>query len=575
MKIFELDEYVKTWWSNIDVFYKKIFWIFFISLNVVYLYNSIHCLFGNEDVFSMFRHIDVCFSSFMGNYSSTWLEYFLSNKTVVPMFANLICFFFLSVSTIFVLKWLQLKKTMFNYLLSGLFILLVPFLQAYMWYRSIAFGVLMIPFFIIISFLLCEKIELKSPKIKKFLYLILAISLFSVFVLGTNILVIGSVFGLLLCRIFIDSIDNGYSKIKEVLRKYRYCYILILSSVIVHFIVLKLLTLNNILDLSFYNIKLITIQEIGKYMLPFIANTVNYFFFFTFPYVGVPYKFLFFLLFIASFFGVALYFKKNATNKRDYVLKLLITLIGYVILFYVFNIVYLLFPELTKYKRLFRLEYFTTAYFIFVCIVIGLKYANNWVKNIFFGLLFIVIFLNIQINMHIQKDQFIGQQVELDRVMTLKNLIMGNKNYEYRYDIKYNYIQIGDVTYSIVEEIYNANDFSAEFNKDGNGGFHDPSTNRRDLPIELFSTFQNGEYSYIQVLVDMPPRITNINPYLVKHIAKYDELSKVLDEEVVYWLKNEAKAYPSTNCVFINKGKIFVVMNQDLLDEIKAELSKK
>lgn len=572
---FDFEKYMKTCLNKVDDIDKKIFWIFFILLNVVYLYNSIHGLFGNEDVFSMFRHIDIYFSNFMGNYSSTWLEYFLSNKTVVPMFANLICFFFLSVSTIFILKWLQLKKTMFNYLLSGLFILLVPFLQAYMWYRSIAFGVLMIPFFIIISFLLCEKIEFENFKIKKFLYLIFAISLLSVFVLGTNSLVIGAVCGLLLCRIFIDFIDNGYSKIKEILYKYRYYYVLILSSIIVHFIVLKVLTFNGVLDLSSYNVKLITLQELGKYILPFISNTVNYFFFFTFPYVGVAYKFLLFLLFIASFFGMALYFKKSATNKKDYVFKLLITLFCYVILFYVFNIVYFLFPELNKYKRLFRLEYFTTAYFVFVCIVLGLKYANNWVKNIFFGILFVVIFLSIQINMHIQKDQFIGQQIEIDRVMTLKNLIMGNKNYEYTDKIKYNYIQICDITYSVVEEIYNANDFSAEFNKNGNSGFHDLSTNRRDLPIELFSTFQSGEISYIQAIVDMPPKITNINPFSAKHIVKYDELSKVLDEEVVNWLKNEAKAYPSTNCVFINKGKIFVVMNQELLDEIKAELSKK
>ena len=490
------------------------------------------------------------------------------------MFANMICFFFLSISTIMMLNWLKLKKTLFNYLLAGLFILLVPFLQAYMWFRSIAFGVLMMPFFIILSFIFCQQIDKKCKFYKKVIYLFMSILFISVFALGTNTPVIGAICGLLVSKIFIDYIDNGYSDLKNIIFKYRYFYILILSSVLVHFVVLKVFTLTGVLDLSFYNIKLISIKELGTYLFPFIVNTVNYFFFFTFPYVGVPFKTSLFLLSLVSFCGMGLYLKKITNSRKEYLNKLLITLLCYVILFYIFNIVYLLSPELGKFKRFFRLEYFTTAYFVFVCIVIGLKYANNWIKNIFFAVLAVVIFVSIQINMHIQKDQFIGQYVELDRIMTLKNFILSHKNYEYSDNIKYDYIQIGDITFSVVEEIYNANPFSAEFNETANNGFHDPNTVRRDLPIELFSTFQNGEYAYVQTLVDMPPRITNINPYSSKHIDKYEDLKMYIDEDLKNWIMNEARAYPSPNCVFINKGKIFVIMNQSLLDEIKFALNK-
>ena len=159
--MYDIEKYIKNLWVSIDDIDKKSFWVFFISLNVVYLYNSVHCLFGNEDIYSMFRQVDIALCNFMGRYASTWLEYVFSNKTIIPMFANMICFFFLSISTIMMLNWLKLKKTLFNYLLAGLFILLVPFLQAYMWFRSIAFGVLMMPFFIIPSFIFCQQIDKK------------------------------------------------------------------------------------------------------------------------------------------------------------------------------------------------------------------------------------------------------------------------------------------------------------------------------------------------------------------------------------------------------------------------------
>lgn len=51
IKNFDIEEYIKNIWKKIDDIDKKVFLILFISMNIVYLYNSVFCLFGKPLIY--------------------------------------------------------------------------------------------------------------------------------------------------------------------------------------------------------------------------------------------------------------------------------------------------------------------------------------------------------------------------------------------------------------------------------------------------------------------------------------------------------------------------------------------
>lgn len=557
MKIFELDEYIKTWWSNIDVFYKKIFWIFFICMNVVFLYNSVFCLFGNEDIIVMFGEQSPCFNYFIARYGETILEYFLANKTIIPMFINILLFLFLSIAAVFLLNWFELKKTMFNYILAGLFILLTPTIYPLLWYRSVCFGMLLTVFFLIASFLLCQKINNENNNLKKVLYFSFALFFMVVFVFGCYQPIIGMVFGLLLAKIFIDCIDSNFSNIKNIVSKYKYIYIVIFSSLAIDYLIYIIFNLNGWIDnVNYPNVQMIDLPHIYTYIIPFLTRTLTSFFVDTFPYVGIFYKSILWLIVLVSIISVFTYQKEGKCNFKKGVVRLFLILFSFLVLFYVFNMMYFFASIFYNNPRLFRCEFWTTTSFVFVCVVFALKYSNVYLKNIIFCLMVVVIFLGIQINMHVQKDQMIGQQIELSRVMTLKDLICKNDSYEITRYMKYLYVQIGDMKSSGVIETYNSNKYNNAY-----------------VP-EMISTFQTDRSFHLPLVV-VPPKITNVNPYSSVDICIFSQLEKYLDSDLENWLLNKAKPYPSDDCVFIDKGKIFVVMDSIFLKEIKEKIISK
>ena len=554
MKVFELDEYIRNWYSNVDNVDKKAFWVFFICMNVVFLYNSVFCLFGNEDIIVMFEKQSPFYAYFVGRYGVSLLEYFIANKTIIPMFINIILFSFLSLTTVLTLNWFKLKKNLFNFLLAGLFILLPPTIYPILWYRSVCFGILMTMFFTIISFFICQKIIDTENKKKKLLYFSISLFLLTSFVFGSYHPVIGCVFGLLFSRIFIDYIDSSFLGIKNIFFKYRYVFLSLFASIGIDYLVFLILKINGLIDNVYYPCaNLIKFSEFYNYIFPFLTRTLHSFFVDTFPYVGLFYKVFLWLILLVSVISVFVLQKKKNRHIKGQLFSIFYIVFFYLLLFYIFNILYFLSPVFYTKQHLFRLEYWTTTYFIFVCIVFALKYSNIFLKNISFCLVTVLIFLGIQINMHVQKDQMIGQQIELSRVMTLKNLILRNKNYEHSDSIKYLFVQIGNIKSSGVIETYNSNEFNNAY-----------------VP-EMISTFQTDRAFHLPLVV-VPPKITNINPYASTVVNIFSQLEKYLDNNLIDWLLNEARPYPSPNCVFIDKGKIYVVMDQKFLSAIKARL---
>lgn len=551
MKNFDIEIWFSNLWNKIDDIDKKAFWVFFISMNVVYLYNSVFCLFGNHDVHAMFNELPSFSGIFMGRYTSAFLEPYLSNKTMIPMFINIILFFFLSLTAVMFLNWLKVKKTMFNFVLSGLFVLLTPCLYSILWYRITAFGFLMTLFFMVVSFFLCQKSNESENKYHKFLYIIFSVFFMTVFVFGAYQSLLCTVFGLLFIRIFSDILENNFTNIKQIFKSYIPHFFVAIFSLLINFIIFNILKNKGIIDLEHYANSLIGISNFFQNLCSFFVRTIQDFCCETYPYIGFHYKIIFVLIVLVSFLSACIYIKNREKNKKKIVLNMFLIICSYLFIFYVFNSIYFLSKNMFEVPRMFRFEYWTTIYFVFGCIILGLKYTNAFFKNINIILVSLSIFFSVQICFKVQQDQVIAQNIELYRIHTVKNLILSNKNYSN--EDKYLYIQIGKPEFFDYVQNYRFNSFTNNF------------------VVELGRTFADGS-PYLYSLVHFPPEIKNINRYYIKELIYPSEIKDFLDKDVKNWLLTEAKAYPSPHSVFINKGRIFVVMDEKLLTAIKSEI---
>ena len=382
MKTFDIEEIFKNTWKKIDVFYRKVFIIFFLSLNIVFIYNSLFCLFGIHDIYSLFAKISPIETFYIGRFSVTWLEYFLSNKIVIPLFTNLILFFFLSLTVILMLHWFNVKKTLFNYLIPGLFVLLAPCIYVILWYRTSCLGHLMTLFFLIVSFFISKNANSESNLYKRYLYLAIALFFMVIFVFGAYPPIIGIALGFLITKIFLDILGNNFSNIKQILMKYKYVYLLLSSSLFISYIIFEQFKLCGLIREDDYNAKIIGFSEVLEYFPNFLYKTLNSFFFDTFPYIGVSYKLLLVLFVFLSFITLIVYICSKTDNVSSFIKRILLVFFVFVVLFYSFNIVYFLSPIFYTEPRFLRLEYWTTIYFVFICIIITLKYCNTFTKNI-------------------------------------------------------------------------------------------------------------------------------------------------------------------------------------------------
>ena len=551
MRNFDIEIWLSNIWKKIDDVDKKAFWVFFISMNVVYLYNSVFCLFGNHDVHAMFNKLPSFSGIFMGRYTSAFLEPYISNKTMIPMFINIILFFLLSISVVLLFNWFKVKKTMFNFILPGLFVLLTPCLYSILWYRITAFGFLMTLFFMIVSFFLCEKICAEEKKYQKILYFFFATFFMTVFVFGAYQSLLCTVFGLLFIMIFSDILENNFTSTVQVFKRYIPHFFVSILSLLINFIIFNLLRNKGVIDLEHYANNLIGFSNFFQNLCSFFVRTIQDFCYETYPYIGIHYKIIFVLIVLFSFLSVCTYIKNREKNKKKIVLKIFFSICSYLFIFYVFNSIYFLSTSLFETPRMLRFEYWTTIYFVFGCIVLGLKYANTLFKNILIILVSLSIFYSVQICFKVQQDQVIAQNIEQYRIHIVKNLILSNKNYST--ENKYLYIQIGEPEFFDYAQNYRFNSFT------------------NDFVVELGRTFANGS-PYVYSLVHLPPEIKNINRYYIKELTYPSEIKEFLDNDVKNWLLTDAKVYPSPDSVFINKGRIFIVMDETLLLAIKAEI---
>lgn len=547
IKSFDIEEYIKNLWNKIDDIDKKVFLILFISMNIVYLYNSLFCLFGNHDTDVMFSSIDFFYGFSFVRYSASFLEYIISNKTIIPAFINVILFSFMSLASILLLHLCKIKKNFFNYVLFSFLFLFSPYVYSFLWYRVVCFSILMTIFFVIVCLILIDKMYNCKNNIKKILIFTGCVFILTVFVFLSYPPAIGFIMAMLLYKLLSNCIDDNFSSFLEKIMNLRYEFFMLAISSLITIIIERIMIYLRFSDASSYHIQTATIKE----MIIYFPNFIKFSFerlFGLYPFIDVYYRSFLVLLLIFCILGMIVKLKRN-NNLLNFSKKVFYLLLSLFLLFVFCNITYLVSKRfITGEEMFFRLEYFTNFVFISVCVLLGLKYSKSFVKSVIQLLLVILIFMGIQINFSIQKTQLIGMRTSIQYLNSVKQKVIDKS---YKKQLKYNFITIGVFPQVMFEK------------------------NMPYYGFESICTFLLGHNTawYLQFI---PPKMNNIKWDMNTYTFYWDEKLKEYNntEKFKEWLLTQAKPYPSLDSIYIDENGICVVFDNGALNDIKEQIKQ-
>lgn len=156
----EWDKLIVQKYRDLDVVYKKTFWIVFIILNLVFLYYNIHFIWGNHDwgfvMHGMWGYIIPPEIRYNGRFSSYWLQQFLGGRLLPVITVSFMLLGFSFTGILLAYYW-KLQKTFFNYLVLSLVVVLNPLVIYWIYYLSYAVSQLWLPSIIILALILSEK----------------------------------------------------------------------------------------------------------------------------------------------------------------------------------------------------------------------------------------------------------------------------------------------------------------------------------------------------------------------------------------------------------------------------------
>ncbi len=113
-------------WNSISPVSKQAFiWIFSI-VNLVFLWHTITFFFGNHDWGQIKYGVHFCWSLFDGRWGAGLIQQVVGGD-ILPVWNNLFCFAGFTLATIFLAKYWELPKNAFTYTIFGLFIILMPY----------------------------------------------------------------------------------------------------------------------------------------------------------------------------------------------------------------------------------------------------------------------------------------------------------------------------------------------------------------------------------------------------------------------------------------------------------------
>lgn len=493
--------------------------ISFLIINFTFLYHSLNFMWGNHDV--GFIKTEVLLSSgFHEGRFTQFIPYrLLTDGQILPILNNLLGFSFLTLGLWLLAKYWHLPQSRLNYALFIIFFATEPYTLSWMYFSLNTISCLLWVFAAIFGLYISEQIE-GSPH--KSLLSITAILCFYC-TLGGYPPVINTLALCLMGKIIISYLFEN-KPLLNLFHTYKYTLLNIFIAAILFKLTLWILPHNNV-----YNLETTPINHLPTKFISTLKIAFQQFFVST-PFMENDYKYtLAFMSFCAICGGLL---TANNWQKRAIIFILFCTIIWTTCL-----TTFLVVPH-TEYVS--RIDFYGIAFLYAFFIALLLKYKLNISHSIAFIFLFILIPFNITNDYRALKIWKQGFDAEFQILDHITERIENHPKFSPKH--QYRLYQIGDISlrpnyyhkhYDIDDAFLLSLPYLANWQKDN--------------LLEFYSPFHY---------------INHHTPLLISDITP----------EVYQYIMHDARPFPHSNAIFINKDIIIIVYNQTDLDEFRKKI---
>lgn len=521
------------WWNSINPVYKKSFFILFILANFIFAYNTINFMWGNHEWPYVIGNVPYNYSFYEDRITEKW-EFIFFNDQFLPIVFSIFQILGMTLGAITLAYYWKIPKTIFNYVLFGLFIISIPFNMINFFHPSFFDWNL---FFIVSSYIIYEK----TYNNKYFLiYQIISI-LFLFQAVNAYPSSLNTVFLVVVGRIVLDYVFENKT-IKELIKKYWLLFVDIMITMFLMKISLLVLQAMNRLAVNFYNIQTIDIKDIFTKLIEivpymFIQFTQTY------PFITGFYHYELNFIYVLGLIILLAYAYKKGIKTFIY------TIFGILVLLLTTETAIYISSNIEQMQYLARIVRCGLMYLYVFSVAVMMIISSNkvWLKNIVLMLLIIVTWHGAMNEVYAQKVFKMGYDAEMRSWDNIVQSIINTGKLDYKK--YYNLYVLGEI------------EMRKEYYRD--------RYNNADVSLLRWNyTAHWLLYDFFKV------RYPQFNLRGVASSNIICEHGFNVEFYVKDWIKNKAQVFPKNNSIYIDNDTIIVVLTENALESVKNRIIK-
>lgn len=480
-------------------------------------------MWGNHDWKLIKCGITISQDLWAGRFTSGLVQQFLGGD-LLPIVNNLFCFAGFTFAVIYLAKYWKIPQTPIVYTLFGLFVILMPYTLSWLWYikqTTLYWNI----FFVVYALYISQK--------KTCIGSIMAIILMVVS-LGAYASVISTIAVILLSRVLMDILLEQKS-IKELFHIYWRTGINIIVSIVIFKLILTYYESIGRLKHGAYNTDYITISELPQKLKTVLVAVAEMFYVFQ-PYISTPYK-IFITLPMLYVFYVLL------KNKPLKIIQGVLLLIAVLISGQLTNLM-----AKADFSYTVRINFFSQPYIWALFMAIGLR-GKKWIRSACLIIMSVALWMNIISDIRYQKVHYLASKAEMPVYADIINRIKQNE----KFNPNGSYKIVTSRPLSGRKNLYKYNDI---VKTDDSLYYAEliPAWNEK----EFYDFFERNSYIEKHIGLAVASHVASLSLSELKHIAGF--------------ILNEARPYPHKNSVFVDDKYIYVIYDEDRLNQAKRNI---
>jgi hypothetical protein len=422
----------KQLWNAIPLLYKKSFGIIFLGLNIVFALHTASFIWSNHDWAYLFLDTAKPFSEghiMQGRYFNELFGFIFTGGIFLPVFTNLVRFFFFSLAAVLLCHYWKLPKSLLLYSVTGLLFVLQPYTISYMFFVGEVPAFMQLGFFVLLGFIFGDKAFGTHTKKEKAGYVLFG-ALWFWFAIGVYPVVVSTIAVIFTGKIVVDFIsdENNNKTIIQTISRHIWTIVSIAAAVCFHFIAISLLKKTGVYEIN-YNTTTLVPHDIPFRIFATLKASFGYLLSYKQPFFPKSFTLVFTVLFLISLSVVSTRIMRSGKSLKIRLFNVIFFLVlSFAVLFFSFTSNFISTAD-TLFQS--RIDFFGIAYFHILIVIILFQHDFKFIKNI--SLLACIFLIHISglsdfYAMKVWKLGFEAEKMEWNRIIARIETTPGFQN---------------------------------------------------------------------------------------------------------------------------------------------------